>query len=696
MNDDPLKTSVQFLRGVGPERARLLANLGIVTVEDLLWNLPRDVLDLSNVCPAIRLRTGELQTVRGTVVDIDGRTTGNGRTLVAVLLESEGTYVRGVWFNQPWMIHKFHGGESVLFSGKPKRSAGRWEFASPRVQWIGEADPDANVHGGILPRYGLTEGLTMDQIGRLTRAAVEGFADLIPDPMPAPLRERLKLPVLREAVRGLHTPKTIEEFETARRRLIFDDLFEFQLGLALRRRSWKTRGAAPILPTTAKIDARIRRLFPFSFTEGQNRAVREISEDLASGHAMHRLLQADVGAGKTAVAVYSILVTVAAGYQAVFMAPTEVLASQHWATIDAALAHSRVRRLRLTGGLPPRERRQTLAEIADGSVQLVVGTQAVIQKDVTFGKLGLVVIDEQHKFGVLQRAMFSKGELSPHVLVMTATPIPRSLCLTQFGDLDLTAISDMPPGRQRVVTSRVANAETRERAWDFVKQQLKKGRQAFVICPRIEATAEDLSKGPAASAEEVFKVLSAGELRDFEVGLIHGQVESNRKTAVMEAFRQGRIQVLVSTTVVEVGVDVPNATIMIIDDAHRFGLSQLHQLRGRISRGKFQGYCFLFSDSDSPEALRRLTALENIADGFQIAEEDFEIRGPGDVLGTRQHGELPLRVADLVRDASVLTEARTCAFNLVKSGEFDRPEFAMLKVKVLERFGMALDLPKTG
>jgi ATP-dependent DNA helicase RecG len=667
-----------------------------VTVEDLLWNLPRDVLDLTNVCPAARLRTGELQTVRGTVVDIDGRTTGNGRTLVAVLLDSEGTYVRGVWFNQPWMIHKFHGGESVLFSGKPKRNAGRWEFTNPRVQWIGEAESNANVNGGLLPRYGLTEGLTMDQMGRIVRAAVEGFADLVVDPMPSRLHERLNLPSLKEAVRGLHTPKTLEEYETGRRRLIFDDLFEFQLGLALRRRSWKTGGAAPVLPMTAKIDARIRRLFPFSFTEGQNRAVREISEDLASGHAMHRLLQADVGAGKTAVAVYAILVTVAAGYQAVFMAPTEVLASQHWATIDAALAHSRVRRLRLTGGLPPRERRQTLAEIADGSVQLVVGTQAIIQKDVSFGKLGLVVIDEQHKFGVLQRAMFSKGDLAPHVLVMTATPIPRSLCLTQFGDLDLTAISEMPPGRQRVVTSRVGNAENRARAWDFVKLQLRKGRQAFVICPRIEATAEDLSQAPAASAEEVFKVLSAGELRDFEVGLIHGQVDPKRKADVMEAFRQGRIQVLVSTTVVEVGVDVPNATLMIIDEAHRFGLSQLHQLRGRISRGKFQGYCFLFSDSDSPEAVRRLTALETIADGFQIAEADFEIRGPGDVLGTRQHGDLPLRVADLVRDASILREARSCAFDLVAAGELDRPEFAMLKVKVLERFGMALDLPKTG
>jgi ATP-dependent DNA helicase RecG len=695
-HEDPLKMPVQFVRGVGPERSRLLANLGLVTVEDLLWNMPRDVLDLTNVTPAQRLQTGALQTVRGQVVDLDGRTTGTGRNLVAVLLDSDGLYVRGLWFNQPWMIHKFRGGEWVLFSGKPKRSQGRWEYSNPRVQWIGDEDAATTASGGLIPRYSLTEGLSMDQMGRIIRTSVEAYADLIPDPLPAGLRERLELPVLKEAVRGLHLPKSIDEYEKSRRRLIYDDLFEFQLGLALRRRSWKTRGAAPVLPTTAKIDSRIRRLFPFAFTEGQSKAVREISEDLASGHAMHRLLQADVGAGKTAVAVYAILVTVAAGYQAVIMAPTEVLANQHWATIDAALAHSRVHRLLLTGGLATRERRQALTEIADGTVQLVVGTQAVIQKDVNFAKLGLVVIDEQHKFGVLQRAMFSKGDLSPHVLVMTATPIPRSLCLTQFGDLDLTTISDMPPGRQRVITSRVTNADMRQRAWDFVKQQLKKGRQAFVICPRIEATDADLSKGPAASAEEVFKLLSAGELRDFKVGLVHGQVESERKSAVMESFRQGRIDVLVSTTVVEVGVDVPNATMMIIDEAHRFGLSQLHQLRGRVSRGKFQGYCFLFSDADAPEALRRLTALETMSDGFQIAEADFEIRGPGDVLGTRQHGDLPLRVADLVRDAAILKEARTCALELVKTAEFDRPDYAMLKVKVLERFGAALDLPKTG
>ncbi len=696
MNADSLQTSVQFLRGVGPERATLLANLGMTTVEDLLWNLPRDVLDLTNVCRAAELRAGELQTVRGNVVDREGRTTGTGRTMVGVLIESDGLYVRGLWFNQPWMIRKFEVGEAVLFSGKPKRNAGRWEFSHPRVQSLGDADAEAT--GEVLPLYRLTEGLSQDQMRRIVRAAVERFVELVPDPLTDGLRERLGVCGLQQAIRELHLPKSVAEYEAGRRRLIFDDLFEFQLGLALRRRSWKTRTAAPELPTTAKIDARIRRLFPFNFTEGQSRAVAEISRDLGSGEAMHRLLQAEVGAGKTAVALYSILVTVAAGHQAVFMAPTEVLANQHWATIDRALAQSRVNRLLLTGGLTPRDRREALAGIADGSVSLVVGTQAVIQKDVNFAKLGLVVIDEQHKFGVMQRAMFSKGNgsLAPHVLVMTATPIPRSLCLTQFGDLDLTTIVDTPPGRQKVVTSRVSDAPTRMRAWEFIKEQLTKGRQAYVVCPRIEATGSDLSKGPAASAEEVFKLLSAGTLQNFRVGLIHGRLDSDLKAAGMEAFRNGKIDVLVSTTVVEVGIDVPNATIMVIDEAHRFGLSQLHQLRGRISRGKFQGYCFLFSDADSPEALRRLEALEKTADGFAIAEADFEIRGPGDVLGTRQHGELPLRVADLSRDADILKEARAAAFELVRSGEFDQPELVPLKVRVLERFGKALDLPQTG
>ncbi len=695
MTDDPLSTPVQFLKGVGPERAKLLEKLELHTVGDLLWYLPRDLLDLTEVRDVPSLKEGELQTVRGTVVDVDGRDLRNGKTLVAMLLECDGGQVRGIWFNQPWMLRKHQLGDHLLFSGKPKRHAGRWEFSHPRVQIIGDDDPET-VSGGVLPRYGLTEGLRMDQMRRIARAAVEHAVDAIPETFPAALLEKLELPDIRRAVRSIHSPASKEEYEAGRRRLIFNDLFEFQLGLALRRRMWKTRALAPSLPTTAKIDARIRRLFPFTFTAGQNEAVREISTDLARDRAMHRLLQADVGAGKTAVALYAMLVAVAAGYQAVLMAPTEILASQHWQTVEQILANSRVERLLLTGNLTSSERKQALDDISAARVQLVVGTQAVIQRDVHFSKLGLVVIDEQHKFGVMQRAGFSSGELAPHVLVMTATPIPRSLCLTQFGDLDITTISELPPGRQKVSTHRVQSNATRTRAWEFVRKQLRQGRQAYVVCPRIEAGTISNTTEPAASAEEVYKQLSTGELKDFRLALVHGQMDRDERAKIMNAFRDGEIQVLVSTTVVEVGVDVPNATLMIVQNAHSFGLSQLHQLRGRIARGKFQGYCFLFSDSDSPDAATRLSALERTADGFRIAEVDFEQRGPGDVLGVRQHGELPLQVADLQRDKEILEQARKTAFDLVESSDFDIPEYAPLKIRVLERFGKMMDLGQTG
>ncbi|MBW3541073.1 MAG: ATP-dependent DNA helicase RecG [Planctomycetes bacterium] len=780
MVDDPFEQPVQFLRAAGPRRGELLARLGLRTVGDLLWYLPRDVLDLTHVRAAQTLREGELATVRGAVVDLDARETSRSMSMVAVLLDcGDRQYVRGVWFNQPWMLRKFRMGETVLFSGKPKRSLGRWEFNNPRVEWIDSGPADAGAGAGVVPVYGLTEGLRADELRRVLRTAVDEFAPLAADPLPEIFRGEQRLPELKAALAGVHFPADMSQYEAARRRLIFDDLLEFQAGLALRRRAWRTNNVAPRLPTTAKIDARIRRLFPFDLTAGQTRAIREIVADLDSGRAMHRLLQADVGAGKTAVALYAMLVAVAAGYQTVVMAPTEVLANQHWTTVERALAHSRVKRILLTGRLTAAERRRALEGIRTGEIDLVVGTQAVIQADVQFHKLGVVVIDEQHKFGVMQRATFSgSGGEAPHVLVMTATPIPRSLCLTQFGDLDVSVIPEMPPGRQRVVTSRVRGSEPRRRAWEFVRKQLQAGRQAYIICPRVESGSVDfnprephpspevLPRGlkptlpgvesgdgaaddspvppvaPAApeffppltkggpggvtagvrtsniehrtsnvepenpqpsldtdlpeSAEEVFRQVSAGELAGFTVGLAHGQMSHEEKAEAMYAFRTGETQVLVATTVVEVGVDVPNATLMIVGHAHRFGLSQLHQLRGRIARGKFQGYCFLFSESDAADAQQRLSALEKTADGFKIAEVDFELRGPGDVLGTRQHGELPLRVADIIRDADVLQEARAAAFELVETGALDQPEFAPLKLRVLERFGRLMELPQTG
>lgn len=696
MSDDPLREPVQFLKGCGPERAALLSRLELDTVEDVLWYLPRDVLDLSDVSEVQNLVADKVQTVRGSVVDLDARQIAGGRTLSAVLLDCEGQFTRGIWFNQPWILRKFTPGQMVLFTGKPKKHAGRWEFSHPGTQFLDEDDPNAT--GGVLCRYGLTDGLKMWEIRRIVRDAVERFAEMVPERLPEAFRTANRLPHIGAALRQLHLPTTMDEYRAGRRRLLFDDLLDFQIALAMRRRMWKTRDDAPTLRTTAQIDARIRRLFPFTFTEGQNRAVREITADLASGKAMHRLLQADVGAGKTAVAVYGMLVAVAAQHQTVLMAPTEVLANQHWEMIDAALRESRVNRRLLTGSLTAAQRRKTIEEIGRGEVNLVVGTQAVIQSGVKFAKLGLAVIDEQHKFGVEQRAHFSMTEsgTSPHVLVMTATPIPRSLCLTQFGDLDMTIVDELPPGRQKIVTGRITGQAARARAWDFVRKRLRSGRQAYVVCPRIEERIEDSAEDVAPSAEQVFRQLRTGELKDFQVALIHGQMDRAQKSEAMESFRAGDTHVLVSTTVIEVGVDVPNATLMIIQQAERFGLSQLHQLRGRIGRGKFQGYCFLFSEADGAEAIKRLHVLESTTDGFQIAEADFDIRGPGDVLGTKQHGDLPLKVANIVRDKEILIEARDAAFALVAAGEIDRPEYLPVKVNVLERFGRLMDLPQSG
>lgn len=696
MSDDPLSRPVQFLKGVGPARADLLTKLEIRTVGDLLWHLPRELLDLTDVRRPRDLVEKQEQTVRGTVVDLDGREGKGGKSIVAGLLDCDGEYVRGVWFGQPWMLQKLHLGDWVLWSGKPKRHQGRWELSHPRIQWIDEEDRVS--HGGLLPKYPLTEGLRIEEMRRMMRAAVDEAADSIAEPLPATFREETGLVSLPAAIRQVHVPATREQYDAARRRILFDDLFEFQLGLALRRRAWKQEATAPVLPLTTKIDARIRRLFPFRFTAGQDAAIREIAADLASGRAMHRLLQADVGAGKTAIAIYAMLMCVAAGRQTVLMAPTELLAVQHWETLERVLAESRVERALLTGSLTSAQRKQTLDGIAAARIQIVVGTQAVIQSDVRFQNLGLAVIDEQHKFGVAQRSRFATGDAPPHVLVMTATPIPRSLCLTQFGDLDLTVVSESPPGRQPIVTSRIAGPGAARKAWEFVRKQLHSGRQAYVVCPRIEGGEVAIEPGAAdaAGAIETHRLLARGDLQDFRLGLVHGQMDRDERANVMRQFRDGEFDVLVSTTVIEVGVDVPNATLMVVRQAERFGLSQLHQLRGRVGRGKFQGYCFLFSEATAADAMARLTALERTANGFEIAEQDFQLRGPGDVLGTRQHGDLPLRVADLARDTDILQQARDAAFTLVGSGRLDEPEFAPLKLKVLERFGKLFDLPQSG
>lgn len=686
-----LLTPVQFVRGVGPQRAELLKNLGILTARDLLFHIPTGINDFSDVRTVPKLEADKEQSVHGFVADRDVRQLAGGRSLVGIMIDCDGHFVRGLWFNQPWVFNKYRDNEHLVFSGKPQKKAGRWEFNSPRVAILGPED-DLEAGAGVLPRYPLTDGIKLNAMQRMTGSAVENYADLVTDCVPEAFRTTHRLPDLPTALRWLHTPDSAKQWQDGRYRILLDDLLEFQLGLALRRRIWNRTLKAPSIDVTAKVDARIRRLFEFRFTAGQDQSVGDIARDLRQPAPMHRLLQADVGAGKTAIAVYAMLSVIAAGFQAVLMAPTEVLATQHWDTFDELLSESRVQRGLLIGGLPAAKRRELLEGISSGTTQLVIGTQAVIQDSIKFHNLALAVIDEQHRFGVRQRASFTGNDVSPHVLVMTATPIPRSLCLTQFGDLDVSMIRDLPPGRQKVVTAKIMDTPEQARMWDFVRQQLAKGRQAYVVCPRVEGQSED----DDAAAETVFTQLLRTELSGLRVELLHGRMDRDRRHDIMDRFRNHEVDVLVSTTVIEVGVNVTNATIMIIQQADRFGLAQLHQLRGRVCRGSYQGYCFLLSTTEAPDALERLTALEKSSDGFELAEKDAELRGPGDILGLRQSGAMPLRYADPVRDLSILQVARRMAQDLVDHGQFDQPDFSQLKAVVLQRFANLLELPQTG
>lgn len=694
MPQDSLTQTVQYLPGVGPARADLLRKLGIETVGDLLFHFPRSYEDLSDMRGIDQLTEGVLQTVQGEIVEIEGRELPDGRTIVGVVINDGQGCIEGVWFNQPYAASRFRFGQRVAFSGKPTWYRDHWQMGNPRVRVldaVAAGEPVGNP-GMIVPVYPLTEDLHPEQLRAVMRRALERFASLVVENLPEELRKRRALPDAPKAIQAIHLPDTIPAALAARRRFVYEEFLILQLALALRRREVRKNEKAPVLPVTPAIDARIRRLFPFTLTADQDKAIAQICKDLASDRPMQRLLQADVGAGKTAVAVYALLVTVACKHQAILMAPTEVLARQHWHTLERYLAQSRVRRLLLTGGLTAKDRKAALEQIRQGEVDLVVGTQALVQEDVQFARLGLVIVDEQHKFGVNQRARVRKLGVDPHYLVMTATPIPRTIALTVFGDLDVSIIKQMPPGRLPVVT-RWVPAGRREKVYELIREGLKQGRQAYFVCPLVEESETlDLK-----AAEQTHAELQAGPLRDFRLGLLHGRLDDKVKDDVMERFRKGEIDVLVSTVVIEVGVDVPNATLMVIEHADRFGLSQLHQLRGRVSRGKTAGQCFLFGDASGADARQRLEILTRTSSGFELAEEDVKIRGLGEFFGTRQHGLGELRFGDLIADQAILLEAREDAFNLVaEDAGLRKPENGLLRQKVLECYGKTLDLAEVG
>ncbi len=685
-----LATQVQYLKGVGPRRAEMLQRLGLRTVADLLFFFPRDYEDHTQRRQVADLEEGVLQSVRGLVEEIDTRDLAPGRNMVGMLVRVGNDHLRAVWFNQPFVFSQYRRGQEVLVSGKPKQRGLMWQMVHPRVTILGEDEPESE--GGILPVYPLTEGLQQWHVRRMVRAALDGYAELLEEAFTEDFLANHDLLPLATALPEIHFPSGASSLERARRRFVYQELFTLQLALAIKRQQQQMLHRAEPLETTTRIDARIRRLFPFELTAAQEKAVGEIAADMASTRPMNRLLQGDVGSGKTIVAVYAMLLAVAHGAQAVLMAPTEILARQHALTLKRMLAASEVRLVELVGGMAAGQRKQALEEIAEGKVDLVIGTQAVIQDDVRFKKIGLVVIDEQHKFGVRQRALLRESGGDPHYLVMTATPIPRTVTMTLFGDLEVSTLDGAPPGRQKVNTY-LPTEEERQRWWEFFGKKLVEGRQGYVVTPLVDESETIAAK----SLEESYEALANGPLEAFRLGLVHGRMKPEEKDSIMAEFRSGEIQVLVSTSVVEVGVDVPNATLMTIESGQRFGLAQLHQLRGRISRGKFPGYCAVFADDPSEEAAARLKALSSTTDGFKLAEVDFSLRGPGELFGTRQHGLPPFRIADLQRDAAIVEEARRDAQQMVDADPgLASPTHARLRHMMLVRYGKALELGDVG
>ncbi len=685
---DNLRAPVKFLKGVGPERAELLHKLGVRTISDLLFFFPRDYEDLTQTTSTAGLQEGELVTLNCRVVEVEARVSQSGTSIVGMLCQDQTGYVRAVWFNQPFIKDRYLAGQEVVLSGKAKRTPLYWELAHPRIRAA-----DAQQSGlAVLPRYRLTKGLQQFQLRRMVQSALDQVLPLIKEALPEGIRQVHGLPDIQDAIRDIHFPASLEACDAARRRFVFQELLVLQLALAMRRHQVTAQRRATPLSCSARIDARIRRLFPFPFTEGQDQVIAEIIADLQRDVPMNRLLQGDVGSGKTALAIYAMLVAIAHGYQAILMAPTEILAQQHVDGLRRLLADSRVRVALWTGAVRGKPRDQLQQQITNGEIDVLVGTQAIVQSHLQLPKVALVVIDEQHRFGVRMRAQLKAAGVDPHYLVMTATPIPRTVAMVEFGDLEVSSLRSFPPHRQPVHTYWVSQ-DKRDSFWRFVREQLTAGRQAMVVTPMVdEHRREEL-----ASVQAAFESLANGELEAFRLDLIHGQLPPAEKLAAIDQFRRGKTQVLVATSIVEVGIDVPNLTVMVIENADRFGLAQLHQLRGRVGRGAFPGYVGIFASPQNPLAQERLEAFVATRDGFALAERDFQLRGPGDLFGTRQHGLPPLRIADVRRDAATFEVAREVARTLIaQDPTLSRPEHAELLRQAKARYGKVLDLGAVG